>query len=324
MGGFPGGSDGKESARNAGDLGLIPGLGRSPGGGHGNPPQYSCLENPHGQKCLVGYSPWGHKESDTTERLSIQVGIGVLICRWGPPLDHQWGHSLSSRQQWDNVGELLRLPGDRRTQHHREGGEGIHVCESEGEPKTRALGRAPKTFITPPSVTATDAQSRFLLLFLPSPLSQSLLWKSLSFPVMLALTPPHPISVNLSMHLSPPLLPLSNTKPGHPSAPGPSLSHCVAYHHLHSSHSCSKLGPLFIPSNPQHLYLASCPAWRVWQAFLTSCWTSPPNSLPSRTDGTQAEAWRLLPFLSVGRTTFHFWSIPGCILPRAPLACCPS
>ena len=42
---FPGGSDGKESACNSGDLGLIPGLGRSPGGGHGNPLQYSCLEN---------------------------------------------------------------------------------------------------------------------------------------------------------------------------------------------------------------------------------------------------------------------------------------
>ena len=44
--GFPAGSDGKESACNAGDLGLIPGLGRCPGEGHGNPLQYSCLENP--------------------------------------------------------------------------------------------------------------------------------------------------------------------------------------------------------------------------------------------------------------------------------------
>ena len=43
---FPGGSDGKESPCNAGDLGLIPGLGRCPGEGHGNPLQYSCLENP--------------------------------------------------------------------------------------------------------------------------------------------------------------------------------------------------------------------------------------------------------------------------------------
>ena len=45
-GDFPGGSDGRGSAHNGGDLGLIPGLGRSPGGGHGNPLQYSCLENP--------------------------------------------------------------------------------------------------------------------------------------------------------------------------------------------------------------------------------------------------------------------------------------
>ena len=44
--GFPGGSDGKESDCNAGVLGSIPGLGKSPRGGHGNPLQYSCLENP--------------------------------------------------------------------------------------------------------------------------------------------------------------------------------------------------------------------------------------------------------------------------------------
>ena len=46
--GFPGGSDGKETACNVEDLGSIPELGRSPGVGHGNPLQYSCLENPHG------------------------------------------------------------------------------------------------------------------------------------------------------------------------------------------------------------------------------------------------------------------------------------
>ena len=65
-----GGSDGKESSCNAGDLDSIPGWGRSPGGGHGNPIQYSWLENARGQKSLVGYSAWGCKESDTTERLS--------------------------------------------------------------------------------------------------------------------------------------------------------------------------------------------------------------------------------------------------------------
>ena len=55
--GFPGGTEGKESTRNSGDLGLIPGLGRSPGGGHGNALQYSCLGSPTGKRSLVGYSP---------------------------------------------------------------------------------------------------------------------------------------------------------------------------------------------------------------------------------------------------------------------------
>ena len=58
---------GKESACSAENRGSIPGLGRSPGGRHGNPLQYSCLENPHGQRKLAGYSPLGHKVLDTTE-----------------------------------------------------------------------------------------------------------------------------------------------------------------------------------------------------------------------------------------------------------------
>ena len=65
--GFPGGSDGKESAFSVGDLGSIPGLGRSPGGGHGNPLQYSCVVNPTEQRSLVGYSKWGRKELEPTE-----------------------------------------------------------------------------------------------------------------------------------------------------------------------------------------------------------------------------------------------------------------
>ena len=75
--GFPDGSDSKESTCNAGDLGLIPELGRFPGGGQGNPLQYSCLENPHGQSCLVGYNPRGGKESDTTEQLSTAQHISI-------------------------------------------------------------------------------------------------------------------------------------------------------------------------------------------------------------------------------------------------------
>ena len=62
--GFPGGSDGKESSCNMGDVGSIPGLGRCRGGGHGNPLQYSSLKNPHGQRSLAGYSPWGCEVSD--------------------------------------------------------------------------------------------------------------------------------------------------------------------------------------------------------------------------------------------------------------------
>ena len=64
---------GKHLLASAGDIGnegLIPGLGRSPAEGHGKPLQYSFLENPHGQRSLVGYSTWGHKESDMTEQLS--------------------------------------------------------------------------------------------------------------------------------------------------------------------------------------------------------------------------------------------------------------
>ena len=74
--GFPHSSDGKASASGAGDEGSIPGSGRSPGKRNGNPLQYPCLENPMDRGVsLAGHSPWGRKESDTTERLSL-----VFIC----------------------------------------------------------------------------------------------------------------------------------------------------------------------------------------------------------------------------------------------------
>ena len=76
---FFGGLDGKESTCNEGDLSLMPELGRSPRGGHGNPLRYSCLENPHGQRSLEGYSPWGRKESDMTEQLSTARCIIVYM-----------------------------------------------------------------------------------------------------------------------------------------------------------------------------------------------------------------------------------------------------
>ena len=80
--GFSGSSVGKESACNAEDPSLIPGWERSPGGGHGNPLQYSCLENPHGQKSLTGYSPWSRR------------------------VRHNWV-SKHSTQSWEQVGKIL-------------------------------------------------------------------------------------------------------------------------------------------------------------------------------------------------------------------------
>ena len=73
--GFPGGLDGKQSAYNAGDLGLIPGWGRSPGEGNGYLLQYSCLENPIDRETWVGYSPWGRKGSGTTEQLTLALHL---------------------------------------------------------------------------------------------------------------------------------------------------------------------------------------------------------------------------------------------------------
>ena len=92
-----GGSAGKESACGAGGLGSIPGSGRSPGGGHGSPLHYSCLENSHGERSLAGYTPWDLKKSDTTEQptaslftslppsTSLKKQLGGFCLRPTPP-----------------------------------------------------------------------------------------------------------------------------------------------------------------------------------------------------------------------------------------------
>ena len=73
-------------ARDVRDMGLIPGLGRSPGGGHSNPLQYSCLKNPTDKRSLVGYGPKCCEELDTTE---------VTACTHAPErTSHRWGWSL--------------------------------------------------------------------------------------------------------------------------------------------------------------------------------------------------------------------------------------
>ena len=63
----------KKSSCNVRDLDLIPGSRRSPGGENSNPLQYSCLENPQRQSSLMGCSPRGHKDLDTTEQLSMHT-----------------------------------------------------------------------------------------------------------------------------------------------------------------------------------------------------------------------------------------------------------
>ena len=80
---FPGGSEGKESACNAGDLGLIPGLGRSPGEGNGYP-----LHLPgefHGHRSLVGYRPWVCRELHTTELHSFTDNWSWLMAKYKDP-----------------------------------------------------------------------------------------------------------------------------------------------------------------------------------------------------------------------------------------------
>ena len=85
----------KNPPAHAGDIrdaGSIPGLGRSPGGGHGSPFQFSCLENPMDKRSLVGYSAQGHRESDTTEVTehthththTHMCWGGLMLCMHGP------------------------------------------------------------------------------------------------------------------------------------------------------------------------------------------------------------------------------------------------
>ena len=97
----------KNPPANAGDirdLGSISGSGRSPGGEHGNPLQYSCLENPRGQRSLEGYSPWGHKESGTAEATYHAPDSYCLY------VSSERGHSVASRLEgYKKVGTVLEF-----------------------------------------------------------------------------------------------------------------------------------------------------------------------------------------------------------------------
>ena len=91
--GFPGGSDGKESACNAGDSGLTPRSGRSPGERNGYP---FLPGESHGQKSLVSYSPWGLTELDMTEQLTCSKVLRILLSKWFA--QHIWGMTTSVRK----------------------------------------------------------------------------------------------------------------------------------------------------------------------------------------------------------------------------------
>ena len=95
----------KESSSNAGDLGSIPGSGRSLGEGI---LPYSCLENPHGQRSLTGYSPWGRKELDMTVQLSTALHTPSYFLRQGeavPP------HKKRTRSKGKGLGiTSLHMP----------------------------------------------------------------------------------------------------------------------------------------------------------------------------------------------------------------------
>ena len=119
--GFSGGSVGKVSAYNAGNLSSIPELGRSPGGGHGNPLQYSCLENPHGQRSLAGYSPWGRKELDRTQWLSTERLYTKTFHQMAQVKPSRSYHSLtghkvhySSQYHWHFLALYVSIPFNER------------------------------------------------------------------------------------------------------------------------------------------------------------------------------------------------------------------
>ena len=112
--GFPGGSDGKESACNAGDLSLILGWGRSPGEGHGNPLQYSCLENLHGLRSLAGYSPGGSQRVRHSWASNHSISAGGQCCSCRVKQVQSQGHKpfqseqLFSQEKTPSLGNMFR------------------------------------------------------------------------------------------------------------------------------------------------------------------------------------------------------------------------
>ena len=85
---------------------MTPGLERSPGEGHGNPLQYSCLENPHGQRSLLGYRPWGLKESDTTEQHTHSGVFKSVVETWDSVRHKSLGRKKASLRSAPGFGNV--------------------------------------------------------------------------------------------------------------------------------------------------------------------------------------------------------------------------
>ena len=123
--GLPGGSMGKESAcgaADAGDPGSIPRSGRSPRGGHGKPLQRSCLENPHGQRSLAGYSPWGHKEWDRTE-------VTEHAHKQSHPRREGWLQRCVSQEGFEGLHTAIVMPWEK-LDHRTAGGVGHPIRQA--------------------------------------------------------------------------------------------------------------------------------------------------------------------------------------------------
>ena len=111
--GFLGGTSGKEptcQCRRHMRRGLIPGLGWSPGGGHGNPLQYSCLDNPHGQRSLAGPGPWRHRVGhDWVTKHTHTDYLEHLLQFLGPKCVNKW-MDISHCLVFSKFLKILRLP----------------------------------------------------------------------------------------------------------------------------------------------------------------------------------------------------------------------
>ena len=116
------------------DLGFIPGLGRSLVGGQGNTFQSSCLENPHGQRSLEGYSPRGYKESDMTEKLKTAQHMLSPCLLSSPSSPCFWDRSKVTRTLFEFSVLSAGFTGP-------EGNE--HACNAGDPSSTPGLGRSP-------------------------------------------------------------------------------------------------------------------------------------------------------------------------------------